>query len=152
MTHIRELADQAKALKTNYTGCGDEQALTYACEDVVIDVLGSRVMSEHELSTWMTDVCEREDVDAPVLVLLPTPGEVAGSTDIDANVICLRSRTPSAAVVLHELAHVVSRASNHDSQFRTSLVGMWRRHLSVEHAALLHQLFSINNLAVDTWQ
>ena len=152
MTHIQELADRAKAQKTKYTGCSDEQALTYACEDVVIDVLGSRVMSEHELSTWMTDVCEREDVDAPVLVLLPTAGQVVGSSDIDANVICLRSRTPSAAVALHELAHVVSRAQNHDVQFRSSLVGVWRRHLSVEHAALLHSLYTATNLDVNAWE
>ena len=152
MTHIRELADQARARVASYEGCSQEQALTYACEDVVIDVLGSRSMSEHELTIWIADVCEREDADAPVLVFVPKGGRIAGSTDIDGNVMCLRGRTPGAAVVLHELAHVVSRASNHDSQFRTSLVGMWRRHLSVEHAALLHQLFSINNLAVDTWQ
>ena len=152
MTHNRELADLARVRTSHYTGCNEEQALTYACEDIVIDVLGSRIMSEDELTIWIADVCEREDVDAPVLVLLPEKGRIAGSTDIDGNVMCLRGRTPSVAVALHELAHVVSRASNHDSQFRTSLVALWRRHLSVEHAGLLHSLYNSTELDVGGWE
>ena len=151
MTHIRELADLVRTRKSNYAGCSDEQALTYACEDVVVDVLGSRVMSEDEMSTWITEVCEREDVDVPVLVILPKKGRIAASTNISGNMICLHARTPSVAVVLHELAHVVSRAPDHDARFRSSVIGIWRRHLSVEHAALLHSLYSATELDVEEW-
>jgi len=151
VTYIRDLADLVRARVPSYADCSEEQALTYACEDVVIDVLGSRSVPEHELTIWIADVCEREDVDTPVLVFLPKNGRITGSTDIDGNVMCLRGRTPSVAVVLHELAHVVSRAPNHDTQFRSSLIGMWRRHLSVEHAALLHSLYGATELHVDSW-
>ncbi len=151
MTNIRELADQARVRISNYAECSVEQALTYSCEDAVIDVLGSRSLSGDELTTWIADVCEQEDVDVPVLVLLSREGPIAGSTDIDNNVMCLRGRTPSVAVALHELAHVVSRASNHDVCFRSSLVGLWRRHLSLEHAALLHSLYRATELDVDAW-
>ncbi len=151
MTHIRELADLARVRTSSYAGCSDEQALTYACEDVVIEILGSRVMSEDGLSTWIAEVCEREDVDVPVLVLLPKKGRIAASTDISGNLICLYARTPSVAVVLHELAHVVSRAPDHDARFRSSVVGVWRRHLSVEHAALLHSLYGATELDVEEW-
>jgi hypothetical protein len=152
VTHIRELVELVQQRFPAYEQCSHEQALTYACEDVVIDVLGSRAMAFAELEEWLQDVCEHEDLDMPVLVSIARRGHVAGSTDIERNVVCLRGSDPTVAIALHELAHVASRAEMHNNVFRNGLVELWRRHLSVEHAALLHQLFLQTELSVDAWK
>ncbi len=66
--------------------------------------------------------------------------------------VCLRGSNPTVAIALHELAHVASRAEMHDNAFRNGLVELWRRHLSIEHAALLHQLFLQTELSVEAWK
>lgn len=151
MTHIGELVLTAQQRVPQYVGCSEEQALTYACEDVVVDVLGSRVMSLAELREWLVNVCEQEDVDAPILASLHGNSRVVGSADITNNIVCVRRDTPTVAVVLHELAHVVSRSEVHDATFRNCVVDLWRRHMSVEHAALIHQLFMRSALTIDSW-
>jgi hypothetical protein len=151
VTHIYELVEAVHRRLPEYAQCGHEQAVTYACEDVVIEVLGSRTMTFAELTEWLQDVCEHEDIDMPVLVSIANRGQVAGSVDLGGNVICLRGSDPTVAVALHELAHVITQAETHDQSFRDGLVGLWRRHLSIEHAALLHQLYHHNGLLAGKW-
>jgi hypothetical protein len=152
MTSIHDFAQQAHTRVPQYRGCSPEQALTYACEDVVIEVLGAPTMTVDHISSWMEQVCEIEDIDMPVVLSLSGRSRVSGSADIDSNVVCLQGRSPSTAVALHELAHVVSRSPDHTRDFRTCLVGLWRRHLSVEHAAMLHSLYVSTELASDCWE
>jgi hypothetical protein len=104
-----------------------------------------------QLQEWLNDVCEQEDMDAPALASLHGNSRVAGSADIINNIVCVRGDRPSVAVALHELAHVMSRSEDHDESFRTCIVDLWRRHMSVEHAALLWNLYGASELSTGKW-
>ena len=151
MTTVSELAANAREYAEHYTGCSTEQSMTYACEDVVADALGARLINEGSVAQWLDEVCNDEDVDTPLVVVNNRSQRTAASVDIRANVMCIK-RATTTAVLLHEIAHVATGSQVHGQVFRSALVRLWRRHLSVEHAALLHQLFTEVELSVDPWQ
>ena len=55
-------------------------------------------------------------------------------------------------VVVHEIAHLTAGSPGHDGLFRAELVGLARRHIGIEYAALLHSLFRGVGLDIPQWQ
>lgn len=141
----------ARAAATAYRGCGHDQALVYACESTVESHLGSRAILTDRAAQWLESVCDAEDLDAPAVERMRSSVRSLASTDIGANVVCIRGRQTTTSTVIHELAHVSARADDHGESFRDELIRLTRRHVSVEHAALLHSLFGACGLSVGPW-
>lgn len=152
MTHIGDLVDAAHGRALAYSGCGHEQALTYACEDVVCEVLGAPQWSIEDIESWLQEVCEREDLDVPHVSVARMTGRAVAAVDITHNHVCVDDRAITSAVLLHELSHISSQVGDHTAEFRSAAVGLWRRHMSLEHGALLYQLFVRTGLSVSLWQ
>ena len=152
MTLIGDLVSAAHHRALSYPGCSDEQALTYACEDVVCEVLGAPRWSIDDIESWLQEVCEREDLDVPQLSVSRMRGRAVATVDLSHNLVCLDERVITLAVLLHELSHISSQVGDHTAEFRSAAVGLWRRHMSLEHGALLYQLFVRTGLSVSLWQ
>jgi hypothetical protein len=151
MNTLAILADNARERAGHYRGCSTEQSMTYACEDVVVDELGARIIHDKEMRQWLADVCDNEDVDTPIVIFDNRAKKTIASVDVAMNVMCVHRET-NTAVLLHEIAHVVAASREHGHVFRSETVRLWRKHLSVEHGALLHSLFGEVRLTVDPWQ
>lgn len=151
MTDISALAERVASIADTYARCDREQALVYACEDTVEHELGSRILGTTEAGRWLADVCEREDVDPPEMICAPSFGRVKASVDIDARVVCIRRSRTTTSTLLHELAHLTCGADSHRELFRDELVRLTRAHVSIDHAALLHALFTASGLNVGPW-
>lgn len=139
--NIHSLVERAELLAQQFPKCSHEQALTYACELLADELVGTRVMRDDELEPWLHAVCHREDIDVPHLHMARARTRSLASTDIDSNVICLYGRNTTLSTLIHELAHGSVRIPGHGVLFRDELVRLTRAHLSVEYAALLHSLF-----------
>ena len=133
-----------------YARCNTEQALTYACEDVLETIIASRALAANDIDEYVTLVCDAEDLDPPAVVRRRRRGVVA-SADLDGNAICLDRSEVTVATVLHELAHLACQVDSHGVMFRDTLVALCRRHASVEHAALLHWLYAESGLEMSPW-
>jgi len=145
------LADKARDRASHYRGCSAEQSMTYACEDVVVNELGARIIHEKDMKQWLDDVCDDEDIDTPLVIFNNRKKKTIASVDVAMNVMCVQRET-NTAVLLHEIAHLVAASQEHGHVFRSETVRLWRKHLSVEHGALLHSLFGKVQLTVDPWQ
>lgn len=151
MNSLDTFAQVAIARANEYEKCSPEQALTYACEDIVDNELGSRNFSSHHIEQWLQHVCTREDTDVPQVVVGRAARTSLASVDIDSNTICLRGKVTSAATALHEVAHVIVGADSHGVLFRDELVRLARAHISVEYAALLHGVYEGVGLEMSPW-
>lgn len=149
--NIHILVERAKVLSQQFTQCSHEQALTYACELLADELVGTRVMREEELESWLHAVCHREDIDIPDLQIARARTRSLASTDIDSNVICLYGRNTTLSTLIHEVAHASVRIPSHGVLFRDELVRLTRAHLSVDYAALLHSLFVGLSLEAAPW-
>jgi len=134
-----------------YSKCSPEQALTYACEDIVDNELGSRNFSSHHIEQWLQHVCTREDIDLPQIVVGRATRTSLASADIESHTICLRGKVTTAATALHEVAHVIVGADSHGILFRDELVRLARAHISVEYAALLYGVYQGVGLEMSPW-
>lgn len=152
MTHtdLSRLVESARLRATGFRGCSTEQALTYACEDVVDDEMPSRSVDLADVTRTVDDVCDAEDLDAP-LVGKGRARRAVASADLDAHAICVHRPTITMLTLLHEIAHLSSRADSHGVLFRTELVRLVRAHIGVEHAALLHGLYGGCGLEMSPW-
>ena len=151
MNALSAFIDIAVAKAKEYKNCSFEQSLTYSCEDVVENEIGSRNLSSRFTTDWLEQVCAREDIDMPhVMVRRASPMSLA-SADISSHTICIRGINTTTATVLHEIAHVSIGVESHEIMFRDELVRLVRAHISVEYAALLHGVFTGAGLAMSPW-
>ncbi len=135
----------------HYTRCSSEQALTYACEDIVERELGSRIFVSKDINEWVDAICQREDLDTPHIEVARATPRLQASTHLNEQVICIRGKETTAATVLHELAHLSVGIQGHGVLFRDELVRLCRAHLSVEYAAMLYGLFTGAALEMSPW-
>lgn len=151
MNTLSTFVNTAVTNAKEYKNCSIEQALTYSCEDIVENEIGSRILSSGSTTEWLEQVCAREDIDVPdVLVRRASPKSLA-SADIDSHTICIRGIDTTTATVLHEIAHVSIGVESHEIMFRDELIRLARAHISVEYAALLHGVFTGAGLAMSPW-
>jgi hypothetical protein len=141
----------AVARANEYQKCSPEQALTYACEDIVDNELGSRNFSSHHIEQWLQHVCSREDIDMPHVIVGRATRTSLASADIESHTICLRGKTTTAATALHEVAHVIVGTDSHGVLFRDELIRLARAHISVDYAALLHGVYVGVGLEMSPW-
>ena len=151
MNALNTFIQVAVARANEYQKCSPEQALTYACEDIVDTERGSRTFSSHHIEQWLQHVCTREDIDMPQVVVGRATRTSLASVDIDSHTICLRGKVTTAATALHEVAHVIVGADSHGVLFRDELVRLARAHISVEYAALLYGVYQGVGLEMSPW-
>ena len=151
MSTLTTFVQVALARANEYSKCSPEQALTYACEDIVDNELGSRNFSSHHIEQWLQHVCTREDIDMPHVVVGRASRSSLASADIDSHTICLRGKATTAATALHEVAHVIVGIESHGVLFRDELVRLARAHISVEYAALLYGVYQGVGLEMSPW-
>lgn len=152
MSDVAALVEAAQRRAHEYSQCSAEQALTYACEDIVESEFGSRDVPSDEAENWLTQVCDREDIDVPALHIARASSATAASASLEVHTICIRGRRTSAAILLHEVAHLSCGVDSHGVMFRDEFVRLARFHISVSYAALLHTLFSAVGLEMSPWQ
>lgn len=152
MSDLAVLVKQIQQRSREYVGCSNEQALTYACEDIVEIEYGSREISSDGYKQWLQTVCDREDIDLPELQIARASRTTAASASLDTHSICVRGRRTTTATLLHEVAHLSCGAQSHGVLFRDEFVRLVRFHISVSYAALLHTLFISVGLEMSPWQ
>ena len=151
MSTLTTFVQVALARANEYSKCSPEQALTYSCEDIVDNELGSRNFSSHHIEQWLQHVCTREDIDIPHVVVGRASRSSLASADIDSHTICLRGKATTAATALHEVAHVIVGIESHGVLFRDELVRLARAHISVEYAAMLYGVYKGVGLEMSPW-
>jgi hypothetical protein len=151
VSSLHTFVQVAIARASEYQNCSAEQALTYACEDIVDNELGSRNFSSHHIEQWLQHVCTREDIDTPHVVVGRAARTSLASADINSHTICLRGKVTSAATALHEVAHVIVGIESHGVLFRDELVRLTRAHISVEYAAMLYGVYKGVGLEMSPW-
>ena len=151
MTHLDQFVSLALEGVGTYPRCTHEQARVYACEDVVESELGSRLMASSEIDKWLIEVCAREDIDAPNLVIARASSKSLASADTETHTICIRGKNTTVATVLHEIAHVIVGVDSHGVLFRDELVRLCRFHISVDYAAMLHNIYLGIGLPMSPW-
>jgi len=115
----------------------------YAAELLTDDVLPSRKLTLAQSQAWVRDVCAAQDIDPPRIERLRAKRNMVGAACSEEHVIALFAAEISQLTLLHELAHLLAPQSGHASEFRTRLVALVRRHISIEHASLLHTLYEL---------
>lgn len=148
---LDHLLDRARTRALEYGRGSHEQALTYACEDIADDLVGTREIAEHDVGGLLERICHTEDLDVPRLEFARQRSTSLAATIIDDNTICVFGRRTTLSTLLHEIAHTSVRTPGHGVMFRDELVRLTRRHLSVEYAALLHSLFVGLGLDAAPW-
>lgn len=142
--------ERARARQSAYPQCSEEQALVYACEDVVDHELGSPVLGGTSLQDFVLSVCHRENIEPPFIRHHRNPA-VQASADLDTWTVCMTRRTITTSVIVHELAHFSVGIDSHGVLFRDELIRLLRSNVSLEHAALLHSLFTHVGLEMSPW-
>lgn len=128
---------------------GIEASLTYEAESRYELDMPTRALTLSEASTWLEELCAAEDLDPPTLQHRRLSRNIEAAALPDEWCIVVRDVAPTQHTILHELAHLSCANKGHGAEFRTQLVRFTRRHVSFEHAALLHRLFVEVALRVD---
>lgn len=144
------LVDAVRARASWYPGCTEEQALTYACEDVLESTLPTRTLDAGDVAHAVDAICQAEDLDTPALSTR-RGRRVIASADLDTHTLCLARDDVTMATVLHEIAHLACAVDTHGVLFRDEFVRLCRAHIGVDHAALLHSLYGGCGLEVSPW-
>ena len=150
MTELHEYVERVQKRRNAYLRCSDEQALVYACEDIVDIELGTAPLDESQLQEFVFSISHRENIEPPFVVNTHTR-RTRASADLDSWTMCVSNRSVTTSVVLHELAHFAVGIDSHGVLFRDELVRLVRAHVSLEHAALLHTLFHQVGLDMSPW-
>ncbi len=151
MTSLLPFIEAAHLRAGEYSRCTPEQALVYACEDVVEKELGSRELPSAEAEGILEKICHAEDIEIPRVLIARKSTSARALTYIDENVICVRGKSTTMATLLHELAHAVVGAESHGVLFRDELARLTRTHISISYAALLHSVYSGVGLEMSPW-
>ncbi len=125
-----------------------ETQRTYAAEDAFELEMPTRTLSLTEANDWLAMIAEAEGVDSPLVF------KSAISKNYDALAlpadwcIAVRKSKVTQLLLLHELAHLLCANKNHGTEFRTELVRLVRRYVSLPQAAALHKTFVDNKLTI----
>ena len=125
-----------------------ETERTYAAEDAFELEMPTRTLSLDDANDWLAMIAEAEGVDAPLVfktTLSKNTEAVALSTDW---CIAVRDSNPTQLLLLHEMAHLLCANKNHGTEFRTELVRLVRRYVSLAQAVALHKTFVDNKLTI----
>lgn len=150
MTNIDGFIKQVQNRLLAYPGCSYEQGLVYSCEDIVDRELGSPLIAPKDIQTFVDAVCHKQDIDPPTMNNRRSK-KFRASADFDSWTICVHERNTTTSVLLHEIAHLSIGVDSHGVLFRDELVRLMRAHASVDHAAMLHSLFSRLDLEIAPW-
>jgi len=151
VTSLQDFIDAAHIRAGEYKRGTAEQALVYACEDVVEQELGSRDIPSSEAASILEEICHAEDIEVPRILVARKAKSSLALTYIDENVICVRGKKTTLATLLHELAHAVVGAESHGVLFRDELARLTRKYISVSYAALLYSVYSGAGLEMSPW-
>ena len=151
MTSLQPFIEAAHLRAGEYSRCTPEQALVYACEDIVEHELGSREILSIEADDIINDICHAEDIEIPAVLIARKSTSALALTYIEENVICILGKSTTMSPLLHELAHAVVGAESHGVLFRDELARLSRKYISVSYAALLHSVYSGVGLEMSPW-
>lgn len=151
MTDTASMARLVRARAADYRGCGAEQALVYAAEDETDRMLGARIVAAGEVDALVEAICEAEDLESPVITR-GSRGRFLAAIDREAREMHLQPGDVLLSTLVHEITHLSSGADDHGPSFRDELVRLMRRHVSVEHAALLHTHLVVVGLDLAPWR
>lgn len=115
----------------------------YAAELLTDEVLPSRKLTLAQSRSWVENICATQDIDPPQIERLRAKRNIVGAACPEEHVIAVFASEVSQLTLLHELAHLLAPESSHGFEFRTQLVKLVRRHISIEHASLLHTLYGL---------
>ncbi len=144
MTALEEYADRVRQVAAQFP---DSQplsvSLTYAAELVADEILPCRTLAGDEARTWVAEVCATEDIDAPTIQQRRPRSGVLGAACSSTHAVAFYSVTVTQITLLHEVAHLLAPQAGHGVEFRTCLVSLVRRHISVDHGSLLHTMYTV---------
>lgn len=126
-----------------------EAAQTYEVESAFEAEMPTRVLTLTEARDWLNAVCHAEDLDPPTLTSARLRKGFEAAALPDEWCILVADVAPTQHTVLHELTHLACANRGHGREFRTHLVRLLRRHVSLEHAAHLHARFVDAGLSID---
>ena len=125
-----------------------ETERTYAAEDAFELEMPTRNLSLTEANDWLAMIAEAEGVDSP-LVFKSTLSKNTEALALSTNwCIAVRKSKATQLLLLHEMAHLLCANKNHGIEFRTELIRLVRRYLSLPQAAALHKTFVDNKLTI----
>lgn len=134
---LQEIAGQFAKSATTST------SLMYAAELLADEILPSRTLTFAQAQLWVEDACAAQDIDPPRIEHMQARRTLIGAACSEEHVIALFAPAVSQLTLLHELAHLLAPESSHGGEFRTRLVALARRHISIEHGSLLHTLYGL---------
>ena len=125
---------------------------TYAAEDAFELEMPTRTLLLDEANEWLAMIAEAEGVDRPLVF----KSKMSKNTDALALTsewcIAVRKTNLTQLLLLHEMAHLLCANKNHGTEFRTELVRLVRRYISLPHAAALHQKFVDKSLTIPSFK
>ena len=125
-----------------------ETQRTYAAEDAFELEMPTRTLSLDEANDWLAMIAGAEGVDSP-LVFKSTLSKNTEALAIPTDwCIAVHDSNPTQLLLLHEMAHLLCANKNHGTEFRTELIRLVRRYISLPHAASLHKTFTDRSLTV----
>ncbi len=125
-----------------------EAALTYAAEDAFELEMPTRTLSIDEANNWLSMIAEAEGVDSPLVFKSSmSKNYVALALPTDW-CIAVRKSNPTQLILLHEMAHLFCANKSHGTEFRTELVRLVRRYISLPHAAALQKSYTDSELTI----
>lgn len=148
MTHIIEyVQDTVNLAKRFDKRMPDHQRQTYAAEAVVERALPLTRESVEDIEHFIVAMCIDEDLDIPSIETWAVEGFDAAASRTHYRITLTGPVTRMTAC--HELAHCVVDEPGHGPAWRAMYVRLVRKHVSIEHAALLCALFNRVDLPVD---
>lgn len=124
-------------------------ANTYEVENFFEDSMPTRALTLCEARAWLLTICEQEDIDVPHLDTAPLAKNTEAVAIAETWCILVNDIAPTQHTILHELAHFLCANKGHGKEFRTALVALLRRHVSIQHGAHLHSLFVAKGLSIE---
>lgn len=120
----------------------EDAELVAAAEAAVEAEMGARRLPLAGAIRWVAEVAHAEGIEPPSVVRGALPRRTHGVAVAGTHAIVVASGAPTVTTLLHELAHLLCPESGHGADFRRCLEGLYRRHLSIQHAAAFARGFS----------
>jgi len=117
---------------------------TYDAEDAFELEMPTRELSLDEANKWLAMIAEAEDIDQPIVLRANLSRQTEALALTEDWCIAVRDSKPTQLLLLHELAHLLCANKNHGVEFRTELIRLVRRYISLPHAVCLHNRFISN--------
>jgi hypothetical protein len=124
----------------------NETNRTYAAEDAFELEMPTRTLSVNEANCWLAMIAEAEGVDRPIVFKSKMSKNTEALAFSEDWCIAVRESNPTQLLLLHEMAHLLCANKNHGTEFRTELIRLVRRYISLPHAATLQYFFIAKNL------